>query len=56
MSKTRPPYAVAFRQQMVELVRAGRTPGDLARAGSTIVSFRPIPPALYGTDDTLSLF
>ncbi len=31
MSKTRPPYAAAFRQQMVELVRAGRTPGDLAR-------------------------
>ena len=31
MSKTRPPYAAAFRQQMVELVRSGRTPGDLAR-------------------------
>ena len=26
MSKTRPPYPGAFRQQMVELVRAGRTP------------------------------
>ena len=31
MSKTRPPYATACRQQMVELVRSGRTPGDLAR-------------------------
>ena len=31
MSKTRPPYPAAFRQQMVELVRSGRTPGDLAR-------------------------
>ena len=31
MSKTRPPYTAAFRQQMVELVRSGRTPGDLAR-------------------------
>ena len=31
MSKTSPPYAAAFRQQMVELVRSGRTPGDLAR-------------------------
>ena len=27
MSKTRPPYPAAFRQQMVELVRSGRTPG-----------------------------
>ena len=31
MSKTRPPYPAAFREQMVELVRSGRTPGDLAR-------------------------
>ena len=31
MPKTRPPYAAEFRQQMVELVRAGRTPEDLAR-------------------------
>ena len=27
----RAPYAAAFRQQMVELVRSGRSPGDLAR-------------------------
>ena len=31
MPKTRPPYAAEFRQQMVDLVRAGRTPEDLAR-------------------------
>ncbi len=31
MSKTRPPYPPEFRQQMVELVRAGRTPEELAR-------------------------
>jgi transposase len=31
MPKTRPPYSPEFRQQMVELVRAGRTPEDLAR-------------------------
>ena len=31
MSNTRPPYAPEFRQQMVELVRAGRSPEELAR-------------------------
>jgi transposase len=31
MSKTRPPYAPEFRQQMVELVRVGRSPEELAR-------------------------
>ena len=31
MPKTRPPYASEFRCQMVELVRAGRDPDDLAR-------------------------
>ena len=31
MPHTRPPYPAAFRQQMVELVRSGRTPGELAR-------------------------
>lgn len=31
MPKTRPPYPPEFRRQMVELVRAGRTPGELAR-------------------------
>ena len=31
MSKTGPPYAPEFLQQMVELVRAGRSPEELAR-------------------------
>src|SRR3954452_18481268 len=31
MARTHPPYAPEFRRQMVELVRAGRDPGDLAR-------------------------
>ena len=31
MPKTRPPYPPEFRQQMVELARAGRTPRELAR-------------------------
>ena len=31
MPRTRPPYAPEFRQQMIELVRAGRTPEELSR-------------------------
>lgn len=31
MSKVRPPYTADFRQQMVELVRAGRSPAQLSR-------------------------
>ena len=31
MPKFRPPYPPEFRQQMIELVRSGRTPEDLAR-------------------------
>jgi transposase len=31
MPKTRAPYAPEFRRQMVDLVRAGRDPEDLAR-------------------------
>lgn len=30
MPKSRPPYSPEFRQRMVELVRAGRNPEDLA--------------------------
>ena len=30
-AKTRPPYTPEFRRQMVELVRAGRSPEELAR-------------------------
>ena len=31
MSKKRPPYPPEFRRQMIELVRAGRSPEDLAK-------------------------
>ena len=31
MPRTRPPYPPEYRRQMVELVRAGRTPEELAR-------------------------
>jgi len=31
MGKTRKPYPPEFRRQMIELVRAGRTPEELAR-------------------------
>ena len=31
MPRSRPPYAPEYRRQMIELVRAGRTPEDLAR-------------------------
>ena len=31
MPKTRPPYPTEFRQQIIELVRAGRTPAELSR-------------------------
>ncbi len=31
MPPTRPPYPPEFKKQMVELVRAGRTPGELAK-------------------------
>jgi len=31
MPKTKPPYPAAFRQQMIELVHAGKTPAELSR-------------------------
>ena len=31
MSEKRPPYPPEFRRQMIELVRAGRSPADLAK-------------------------
>jgi len=31
MPKTQPPYPPEFRQRMIELVRSGRTPQELAR-------------------------
>jgi transposase len=31
MPRSRPPYALEFRQQILELVRAGRTPEELSK-------------------------
>ena len=31
MAKTRPPYPAAFREQIIELARAGRSPAELSR-------------------------
>lgn len=31
MSKTRPPYSPEFRQKMIDLVRSGRSPEELAK-------------------------
>lgn len=31
MTTTRPPYPTVFRQQMIDLVRSGRTPEELAK-------------------------
>lgn len=41
MAKTRAPYAAAFRQQMINLVHAGRTPEDLAK------EFEPTAQTIY---------
>lgn len=40
MSLTRPPYPTGFREQMVELVRSGRSPEELAR------EFEPSAPSI----------
>ena len=42
MPKTRAPYPAEFRAEMVRLVRAGRTPGELSR------EFEPSDPNLAG--------
>ena len=40
MPRTRPPYSLEFRKQILELLRTGRTPNELARefepSGETI--------------------
>ena len=41
MPKTRPPYSAVFRQQMVDLVHAGRRPEDLAK------EFEPTAQTIY---------
>jgi len=40
MPRTRPPYPQAFRERMVELVRAGRSPEQLAK------EFEPAAPTI----------
>jgi transposase len=40
MTKRRPPYPLEFRRQMVELVRAGRSPEELAQ------EFEPTAPSM----------
>ena len=40
MGKTRAAYPPEFRRQMVDLVRAGRSPEELARAGTAIAKER----------------
>ena len=41
MPKTRPPYSTVFRQQMVDLVHAGRRPENLAK------EFEPTAQTIY---------
>ena len=41
MSTTRPPYPSGLREQMVELVRSGRSPEELARTWSKSGDGRP---------------
>ena len=59
MPRTRPPYSPEFRRQMVDLVRAGRNPDDLARefepsghsissCGSSAIFFQKPWPGLLG--------
>ena len=47
--KTRPPYAPEVRQQMVELVQAGRSPEELAR------EFEPSAQAIARANDRARL-
>lgn len=41
MPKTRPPYTAVFRQQMIDLVHAGRRPEELAK------EFEPTAQTIY---------
>ena len=51
MPRTRPPYPPEFREQMVELVKAGRTPEELSREFEpTAVLAPPDTNASTGTD------
>ena len=53
MPTPKPPYPAAFRQQMVELVRVGRKPSDLAREfGCNVSSVHAWVGAAGGVDGT----
>jgi len=53
MPTPKPPYPAAFRQQMVELVRVGRKPSDLAREfGCNVSSIHAWVRAAGGVDGT----
>ena len=41
MPRTRPPYPPEFRRQMVELVRAGRTPEELSQEFEPTAWYNP---------------
>jgi transposase len=49
MPKTRLPYAPEFRRRMIELVRAGRDPEDLAR------EFEPTSQSIRNRDELIKL-
>ena len=49
MPKTRPPYAPEFRRQIVELVRAGRDPTDLAREFEPSAQASSASPSVFST-------
>ena len=57
MPMTRPPYSSGFREQMVELVRSGRSPEELAREFDLIWQFmalaNPILNRSWDNDETV---
>ncbi len=59
MPKSRPPYPAEFRQQMIELVRVGRSPAQLSRefgcAAQTIANWIAQANADAGVAGTQSL-
>ena len=42
MPKSRSPYPAEFRQQMVELVRSGHSPGALAKEFEPFLKSKPV--------------
>ena len=58
MLNPKPPYPAQFREQMVELVRAGRKPGELAKEfgchATSILSWVRMAGVAHGTTPTQS--